>query len=371
MKLGWRTGVLVLLVLIAGYLGFFAAEGALARYPLASGPGPRRGVRGAYHVHSNRSSDGHGTPEQIAAAARAADLDFVVLTDHNVDALAPPKFVEGVLLISAEELSTPDGHLVALGASRALTPEERGHDAIARVRSLGGAAVLAHPVQKKCPWTNWEAAPDAAGLELYSGDSMFRAALTRPIVWLGPALIAGWVQPQHGLEMLVQPEPAVTAKLLALSQATPKVALCAHDAHGDVPYEWVFRAMSMSLPVATERLDASPEVAQRQVFAGLEGGEAYCVFQDLAPGDGFALEGLGAGRSLKRGQMAHIQVPTARPLRVRLQATGGVHVGSDGWSIVADSVGAAQVEVWTEVPYAGVGSQWKPWLVASPIRVDE
>ena len=43
---------------------------------------PLTRVRGVVHVHSTLS-DGSGSPEEIVAAAVAAGLDFVVLTDHN------------------------------------------------------------------------------------------------------------------------------------------------------------------------------------------------------------------------------------------------------------------------------------------------
>ena len=38
--------------------------------------------RGAFHVHSVKS-DGGGTVAEIATAARSANLDFVILTDHG------------------------------------------------------------------------------------------------------------------------------------------------------------------------------------------------------------------------------------------------------------------------------------------------
>jgi len=81
-------------------------------------------VGGAYHVHSTASHDASGTVEDIASAAHDAGLSFVVLTDHDADP-APPRFVGGVLVITATELSTPAGHLVALGLPRALTEAER------------------------------------------------------------------------------------------------------------------------------------------------------------------------------------------------------------------------------------------------------
>ena len=77
-------------------------------------------VRGAYHVHTVRS-DGTGTPEEVARAAGRAALDFVILTDHG-DATRtpdPPRYVDGVLVIDAVEISTTLGHYVALGVTRA------------------------------------------------------------------------------------------------------------------------------------------------------------------------------------------------------------------------------------------------------------
>ena len=46
-------------------------------------------VKGAYHVHSERS-DGTGTSDDIAAAAARAGLQFVILTDHG-NGTRPPQ----------------------------------------------------------------------------------------------------------------------------------------------------------------------------------------------------------------------------------------------------------------------------------------
>src|SRR5580765_2246725 len=68
-------------------------------------------ARGAYHVHTVRS-DGSGTPDGIATAAAAAGLQFVILTDHGDGTRPPdaPRYLHGVLIIDAVELSTTGGH---------------------------------------------------------------------------------------------------------------------------------------------------------------------------------------------------------------------------------------------------------------------
>jgi hypothetical protein len=68
-------------------------------------------VRGVVHVHG-RASDGRGTFDEIAAAAAAAGLQFVIVTDHGDGTRKPepPAYRSGVLVIDAVEISTRGGH---------------------------------------------------------------------------------------------------------------------------------------------------------------------------------------------------------------------------------------------------------------------
>ena len=74
-----------------------------------------RTVAGAYHVHSRRS-DGAADKRTIAQAAARAGLAFVILTDHGDGTRPPdpPEYLEGVLCVDAVEISTDEGHYVAL-----------------------------------------------------------------------------------------------------------------------------------------------------------------------------------------------------------------------------------------------------------------
>lgn len=68
--------------------------------------------RGDCHVHSTYS-DGELTPPQLAAAARAAGLDFLATTDHNtVDTHDAWSSEDGadLLVILGEEVTTRAGH---------------------------------------------------------------------------------------------------------------------------------------------------------------------------------------------------------------------------------------------------------------------
>jgi predicted metal-dependent phosphoesterase TrpH len=46
----------------------------------------RRWYRGDCHVHTVHSNGGELTPQQLAAEAREAGLDFIATTEHNTSA---------------------------------------------------------------------------------------------------------------------------------------------------------------------------------------------------------------------------------------------------------------------------------------------
>ena len=115
-------------------------------------------VDGAYHIHTNRS-DGGGTIDDVAAAAAAAGRAFVIVTDHGdaTRAPEPPAYRSGVLCLDDVEISTRDGHYVALDMPQAPYPlAGDGRDVAEDVRRLGGFGVAAHPTSAKAAlaWTD-------------------------------------------------------------------------------------------------------------------------------------------------------------------------------------------------------------------------
>lgn len=368
----WFLGPLV--IAAVGYFVFFATLALSARYPLGAPPrvGPTAPLRGAYHVHSTNSvGDGRGRPEEIAAAARRAGLGFVIFTDHNVEELPRPYFEQGVLLIFGVELSTPVGHVVALGLPAGLRPDERASGAVARASAAGAVTLLAHPFQRKRPWTDWGAARAATGLEVYSADSMFRTAWGSPASRFLPALTSFLVNPAHGMIGIVEGDEAATGKLLDLSGEHPIVAVCAHDAHGLPPYELEFRVLTMQIStLSPSTLPKGSEEAAQAILARIAAGEGVCVFQAIGDGAGFELEGVPReGRTVALKELVRVNLPPRLPGEVEVKAWGAARVGPDGRTLLLTGEGAAHVEVWAKVPHLAFGTPWKPWLVPSPFRV--
>lgn len=87
-------------------------------YPPTRAKGRGRAwYRGDCHLHTVYS-DGRRLPGEVAAGARAANLDFMVSTDHNTNSshavwgrYAGPD----LLIIPGEEITTRNGHWVAMG----------------------------------------------------------------------------------------------------------------------------------------------------------------------------------------------------------------------------------------------------------------
>jgi hypothetical protein len=363
---------------VFGYILLFALGALWVKYPLPSptrldsDPPGAAEIHGAFHIHSTLS-DGRGTPSQIARAAKSAGLQFVILSDHNLRTLSQPTFEDGVLVISGVELSTWSGHLVVVGAPRGLNRPDRELDPVRRSQRLGGLTILAHPVQRKQPWIDSKSAAQAAGMELYSADSLFRDALHSPFELLLPAAGAYLTNPMHALMILNRGQPDSTRKLLEISAREPKLALCAHDAHGFPPYELEFRSFSLHIPLTGKLeggLPANASEAARGVIDAIARGSSYCVFDALGNGGGFAIRGLqGESRRAEVGDRLDVQLPPFLPGQARVQIWGGARLEPDGRAVALERSGPVQIEVWIAAPGRLFGRTWKPWIVPSPIFV--
>lgn len=354
----------------------------------------RRAVSGAFHVHTVRS-DGTGSVDEVALAAARSGLNFVVLTDHG-DATRqpePPTFRHGVLMIDAVEISTRDGHYIALDLPAAPYPlAGEGRDVAEDVRRLGGFGVIAHPHSPKAElsWRDWDVKYD--GLEWINVDSEWRDERW----WqLPPLFFHLLLRPPETLASLLD-RPADTldhwdARLA--NQAT--VALAGHDAHARIglrpagdpysgrvmvklpSYETVFRTFAIHVEL-DEPLSANAPAAAKAIMTSIRAGRVFTAITALAepaPFQFFAKSGeqhVTMGERLLTGGPIELEARVAAPAGSRIMLYRNGELVHDTAPprleyLVTPERAAYRVEV--HLPGAP-GSTQVPWIVSNPIYVN-
>jgi hypothetical protein len=361
----WLRLLRWLLAALAAVLLVFALLGAVRPLPLLPPPATRE-LRGIWHVHTTRS-DGRGSSTDVARAARADGLDFVVLTDHNPRELPTPVREEGVLLVGGEESSTPFGHLLDVGGRRALVDGEKVHGPVQAAEAQGALSVIAHPRHTQRGWTDLAQARQARGVEVWSGDSAWDALRRRPFTRLLPALGTALSNPERAMVFALAEAEPVADWMLQLDGSEPKLAFCGTDAHGWPGYATAFRWMSVHL-TALAALPAPPPEAAQAVVQELAAGRFYCAVDALAPAAGFAV--LPADRRVFQvGEVLEVRLPPSRPPRSQVKIHGPGRL-VDATHVRLEAPGEVLLEVRVETAGLGLGDVSWPWLLGQPVKVE-
>jgi predicted metal-dependent phosphoesterase TrpH len=104
------------------------------------------------HVHTGASYDAFPTVEAVLTRAAEIGLDGVVVTDHDtihasLDAVErAPAY--GLLALPGVEVSTADGHLLAIGVEERPRAGDPLRATVDAVHDAGGVAVVPHPFQR-------------------------------------------------------------------------------------------------------------------------------------------------------------------------------------------------------------------------------
>jgi len=124
------------------------------------------------HVHTMASHDGHATPEALLRRAEGVGLDGVVVTDH--DTVEGAQIVRDlaeeydVVALPGCEVSTADGHLLAIGVEEAPEPGRPLPETARSIRAEDGLAVVPHPFQRSRHGASEPAIVGVDGVEVYN-----------------------------------------------------------------------------------------------------------------------------------------------------------------------------------------------------------
>ncbi len=431
-------GLMSFAVLMCGIPGSFAGD-ALERIQLprleamhntveqfrldrrdVSVPSGYTDVRALLHVHSHLSHDSHGTPEEIARAAREVGAQVVLFTNHPDDTYDYIRdghhgLFDGVLFIpGAEEkglLSFPR-HSVPRGPD--VTPQQT----VDAVRETGGQVFLSH-LEERMDWH----LSGLTGTEIYNTHADFRdepeliRAVASPLMLISVIAPAVRNYPQEMFAALQDYPAAYLRRWDELSQEEHLTGISANDAHqnigirvilrndgrldivdglgeaqavldvdslpllrplvagrkaGDVlfelqldPYARSFRHVSTHLLL--------PEVTEESVRDALTRGRAYVAFDWICDPTGFVYQAVQGGKRVTMGQsvqagdgitlLAEAPLPAATYKLIR-NGREIVHVRGDRLEHRVQQPGVYRVEVWLNFP-----DEPRIWILSNPIRL--
>lgn len=346
-------------------------------------------LTGNIHLHTIYS-DGTGTHEEVAAAAVAAGLDFLVVTDHNV-------LVEGVdgyyateqgrvLLLTGEEVhdvrrEPQCNHCLVIGAAEEMAPHAPDpQKLIDAVTQAGGYTFLAHPHDPPAvavheldyAWYDWDIT-GFTGLELWNYMSNFKKPLTTKLNALRAAF--------HPERYIDQPPPATLAKWDELLAHGRRVAVVGgSDGHAITyqmgplsrtlfPYEAMFRCVNTHL-LLDDPLTGELGQDKATLFKAIGRGRGWVGYDLPHPTRGFRF----SGQSRTKGTMgnevlmdagATLQILTPAKCNIRLIHNGQITAAIDNdnrLTHIPIETGAYRVECY--IPFEG---QLRGWIFSNPI----
>ncbi|MGP4113296.1 CehA/McbA family metallohydrolase [Streptomyces sp. 4N509B] len=197
----------------------------------------RAWYRGDCHLHTVYS-DGQRTPAEVAAAARAAGLDFITTTEHNTPAghgAWEGLWGDDLLILCGEEVTTRNGHYLALGIEPGTFVDWRyrardgAYDRYARrVHRAGGLLVPAHP-HAPCVGCAWKfGMRHADAVEVWNGPWTpdDEAAVAS---WDGALVAAGrdgtWLPAMGNSDAHREPQPVGLPQTVVLAEDLTREAI--------------------------------------------------------------------------------------------------------------------------------------------------
>jgi hypothetical protein len=341
---------------------------------------------GSIHLHTT-ASDGAATHEEVARMASQADLDFLIVTDHNVFTAGIEGWYGGILLLVGEEIHdtkrVPEAnHYLALGIKEQV-PGDRSiaQQVIDAVGAQGGFGFIAHPFERspaftgepELPWVDWQVT-GYTGLEIWNYMSEFKSYLHNLRRTLFLIFWPQWAIRGPFLETL--------AKWDELLSHRRTVAIAGTDAHGNpyrlgplrraiLPYEHCLRAVRTHI-LSPVPLAGDLEHDRALVYQALRAGSCFVGYDGIGDAKGFRFTAqsgeVKAGMGEEISNSGNVEFSIFSPLKadLRLLRDGQVVARHEGKTLNHPT---AEPGVYRVEAYRRHLLKSRGWVFTNPIYV--
>ena len=342
---------------------------------------------GVIHVHTALGGHSTGTFAELVAAAKANNLDFVIMTEHpqaefDSSAMTLNGLHAGVLFINGNEVSTTDGDRLLLvpGPSNA-NENHSTKEFVEQQRVNHGLAFAAYPTESQSWQTN-----SVDGVEIYNLFTNVKQ-INRVVTFFDGL----WSYRSYADLMFANffVRPADNLKQWDDAMASSKrklVAISGNDAHSNVgfglsdstgkqiagmkldPYERSFRTVRTHVLIKKDTL-----LTRDSLLEAISLGHCYISFDIFSDAKGFEFRAPQAnkivGDELPLSSSALLTVKSPLPARFVFLKDGSVSAQASGLSaeFSVNTPGIYRIEAYLDtLPAPATG---KPWVISNPIYV--
>ncbi|MEK6283510.1 MAG: hypothetical protein AABN95_24410 [Acidobacteriota bacterium] len=350
--------------------------------------------RGVLHVHSFLGGHSKGNFEEIIAAAKSNQLNFVVITEHtsgnfNTAAMTLKGMHAGVLFINGNEVSTSNSDRLLILPGDESPNNESGptEELISKAKSRGALSIVAYPLE----FGSWTTS-DYDGVEVYNVYTNAREI--SPVVTFFDSLWSYRSYPDLLFAGFYSRPAANLEKwdeALATNSARGKrlVGVAGNDAHANVgislqdssgktllglqldPYERSFRLVRVHALIPEDK-----QLSSEALLEALAAGHCFIGFDLFGDTTGFSFSASNGtetkiqGDEIRSDTQVRLKVSTPLTSRVVLLKDGKPsddRSGEKKQEFIVTEKGNYRVEIYLPQLPKPAGDQ--PWIISNPIYV--
>jgi len=344
--------------------------------------------RGVIHVHSFLGGHSTGTFSELMEAAKANQLDFVIMTEHpqasfDTSAMTLNGMHDGVLFVNGNEVATSNGDRLLLvpGAANAASDGSRVTREIIDEQKTGGLSFVAYPSESR----QWQSTTPN-GIEVYN---LFNNAREiRPVIMFFDGLWSYrsypdlmfanfFSRPEQNLRLWDNAMRDTKSRLVAIAgnDAHANVGISLNDSSGKQwiglkldPYERSFRVVRTHVLIKK-----GIEFTGESLLQALAEGHCYVSFDVFADGNGFDFSIKDSdqkmGDEVAPNSQMRFTVKTPIPARIALIKDGNIVAQHSGTTVefTPDGPGVYRVEAYLDSLPSPVTGQ--PWIISNAVYV--